>query len=305
MTYDIVMCMHPEHKDIAVKTIKSLHFFLGSRKIFVITSEEAFNNLKEKVENSVPLHFLDENELIDGFDLTEIKKIMFDELGTEGRANWYFQQFLKMAAAQHPEIEGHYLIWDSDTLLLRKIEFFDDAGNIFFNPIKNTSQSYFDLIRNALGIERQVEYSFINEHLMIRKDYMLELIDALEKRAPATMSWVRYLIHSMGKQTFSYLGFSEFETYGNFVAYHHKNIYKPRPLKTARAGAEFFGMNPNKYDYFRLMRNGYTLISFEFRHRSSGFKIIKEKIKSIVYYSACLMQEENEALRKNAFQITA
>lgn len=305
MIYDIVMCMHPEHKDIAVKTIKSLHFFLNSRKIFVITSGEAFNGLKEKVENSVPLQFLDENELIEGCDLTEIKKIMLDEMGTEGRANWYFQQFLKMAASLHPDIGDHYLIWDSDTLLLRQIEFFDDAGNILFNPIKDTSQSYFDVIRDALGIERQVEYSFINEHLMIKKDYMLELIDALEKRAPENMSWVRYLIHSIGKQTFSYLGFSEFETYGNFVAYHHKNTYKPRLLKTARAGAEFFGMNPNKYDYFRLMRNGYTLISFEFRHSTSGFKIIKEKIKSRVYYFACLMKEDNEVLRKNAFQITA
>lgn len=305
MTYDIVLCMHPSHKNIAVKTIKSLQYFLDGQKFFVITSQDAFTALKEKIDRNVPLHFVDENTLIEDFDLSEVKKAMLEEMGRNDRANWYFQQYLKMAAALLPEIGDHYLIWDSDTLLLRRIEFFDESGKILFNPMKGGSQSYFDLIKDALAIERQVEYSFINEHLMIKKALMVDLIHTLEERAPGNMSWVRYLIHSMGRQKFSYLGFSEFETYGNFAAYHHKDMYKPRVLKTARAGAEFFGMNPDKYDYFRLMRNGYSLISFEFRHRTSTFKVIKEKMKSRVYYYKYKVKGENKALRHNAIQMSS
>lgn len=206
MIYDIVICMHSADRDIAIKTIKSLHYFLNSRRIYVITSSSDFKILRKNVRNNISLHFVDENAVIKNLDLSETKNLLAYDKRSEQRANWYFQQLLKMGIALHPEIANHYLIWDSDTILFQSINFLDDSGAILFNKTPDIEESYFDLIDDLLGIKRQVNYSFINEHLMIKKEYMIELINVLQEKSPANMSWDRFIFHTLKKQTFSYLG---------------------------------------------------------------------------------------------------
>ncbi|NBC64093.1 MAG: hypothetical protein GVY07_00345, partial [Bacteroidetes bacterium] len=136
--------------------IHSIDHFLQSRKIFLITKSEVFEEIKTRTRPDMPLYFLNEDELIDGLSLAGIQAILKNRMKTEIRGNWYFQQIIKMAVSQLPEIAEHYLIWDSDTNLLRPLTFFDKEGHIFFNPKKENHQPYFQFLLDLLDIEKQV-----------------------------------------------------------------------------------------------------------------------------------------------------
>lgn len=81
-----------------------------------------------------------------------------------------------MSICNLSDMAYHYLIWDSDTVLLQPLIFFDQDEKVPVNPKTEYHKPYFELIKKVLSIEKQVDFSFISEHLMINKSYMNELI---------------------------------------------------------------------------------------------------------------------------------
>lgn len=283
MVYDTVICVSPEHKYIAIKAIKSLHLFTESKKIFVITSHDNFDFFQNKLNNNFPITLIDENTLIDKIELNIIKNILIDRIGSPQRAGWYFQQFLKMSASTLPEIENYYLIWDSDTILLHPIDFFDQNGKVLINPKTEHHKPYFKLLDKVLDIQKQVDFSFISEHLMVNKFYMKELIDLIQDRFNNELSWVEIIINSIDNKDLGGSGFSEYEFYGNYIASRHKNSYMIKPLKSLRDGTKFYGSSPSKYDLCQLMRNDFVFVTFEIWQTMSARQSLTSKIKSLVY----------------------
>lgn len=254
MIYDTVLCAHEDDSVIAPLAIHSIDHFLQSRKIFLITKSEVFEEIKMRTRPNIQLHFLDEDELVEGLSLNRIEAILNNRMEGEVKGNWYYQQFLKMAVSQLPEIANHYLIWDSDTILMRPITFFDEDGDIFFNPKTENHQPYFQLLHDLFGLEKQVEYSFIDQHLMIKREFMQELIQKILKKTPDNHPWYWMILQSINDENLRNHGFSEFETYGNFVVNRHPGVYKPRPIKTGRGGTSTFGLQPSRFDFSGLLR---------------------------------------------------
>jgi len=80
-------------------------------------------------------------------------------------------------------------------------------------------------------------------------------------------------------------GFSEFETYGNFVALKHQQSFRCRSLKSTRYGAELYGTDPDPCDLFCLMLFGYVFASFESWQTVSRGKVAVRKISSRIVYA--------------------
>ena len=57
-------------------------------------------------------------------------------------------------------------------------------------------------------------------------------------------------------------GFSEFETYGNYVDTFYKGVYKHKRVESLRQGAVLFGMSPSEEDLLWASKD-YDMISFE------------------------------------------
>ena len=57
-------------------------------------------------------------------------------------------------------------------------------------------------------------------------------------------------------------GFSEFETYGNYVMKYHPGMYELRTLRGLRKGAEFFGTAPTEAQ-LKWAAKSYDTIAFE------------------------------------------
>ena len=175
--------------------------------------------------------------------------------------NWYYQQFLKMAYAQICDSD-YYLCWDSDTIPLRKIKMFNDDGKPYLDTKSECNQSYFATIERILGFNKIIEKSFISEHMLFSKNFMLELIDDILKANYPGDTFPEKIIYSLGNDNLV-RGFSEFETYGTFIGMKHPSAYKLRAWKSFRNLGFFVSIsNFSKADKEWLSKD-YDAVTFE------------------------------------------
>ena len=278
MIFDALLCVAEQHNNIAVKAIRSLRLFTRCRNILVITSAGNLAFLEQRLSGLVSgITFLDEDRLIPGVDLAAIQGILHQKAGAPRRGGWYFQQFLKMQASKFPGIADHYLIWDSDTILLRDLEFFDEQGRVLVTPTKRHHKAYFQTIKRLLDLDKRTDYSFVAEHLMVKAAYMRELLERLEACATDGQSWAEAILDAVTPAHLPTIGFSEYETYGTYVAARYPDSFRSRDLKGTRKGAVAFGINPDAHDLFALMQSGYIYATFEVYMPRSGATIRRNK----------------------------
>jgi hypothetical protein len=169
--------------------------------------------------------------------------------------------------------------------MLQPVEFFDANGRVLVNPKEEHHKPYFELTEKLLGFGRSVSFSFISEHFMVNTGYMRELLQTIESRAPGAKNWVYAILDQITVENLKHSGFSEFETYGNFLQVHHPESYCCRPLNSSRTGATFFGMSPNKWDVYYLLKQDYCFVSFERWNRKKGWRLWPAKIRSAGIYA--------------------
>ena len=298
MIYDSVLCVAPQHKNISLRAIQSLHLFAQPRRIYIVTARKYFPFFETALETRLPVHLLDEDTVMDGLSLQYMQEYFNRRIGWSNRAGWYFKQFLNMSMANVPEVADHYLIWDSDTVLLQPTTFFSPDGRVLVNPKAKIHKPYFDLIRKILGLEQQVDFSFISEHLMVNTSYMKELVGDIARQTSGKMPWFELILNSLDDQELYGAGFAEYETYGTYIAHNYRNSYQCRPLKSIRSGARSYGTNPSKYDFFSLMMAGYAFATFEVWETTSKTRITINKAASKLLYMACSLLN----LRINLFR---
>lgn len=277
MNYDAVMCVGKHHIDIGIKSIRSLLLFTEAGKIFVVSPRPVLDSIKHKIGGHNRIRFIDEDHVIDPTAINDIREKFTKRAGSDSTFGWYYQQFLKMSVCELPELSDYYLIWDADTVLLKALSFFDKDGKPFIAPSAEHHKPYFQLTNKVLGFDRQVKFSFISEHLMVKKEYMKLLLSALATHAPPDTSWIEFIIDSIDVKNIHRSGFSEYETYGNFIALKFNDSFTCRKIKSTRYGSKRYGNKPDQYAFFGLMRFGYTYATFEAWHKPSKLKL---KIKA-------------------------
>mgnify|MGYP001767213401 CR=1 FL=1 len=281
--FDVIMPVVSQHNRIASLSIASLMRQIRPNHVYVITSKNNFDFFNV-LKNDSPVITLDENELIPGINLQSLGDFIERAGQKRSRAGWYLQQFLKMSACRLPGISDHYLIWDADTVMLRPIQFLNEKNQALIKPSTEYHQPYFDTYFKLLGKTRSVDFSFISEHFLIKSRYMQELLDAIADHTTSQSHWVWKVMASIDPQHLSGAGFSEFETYGNFVNTVHPGAFALRPLKTIRYGARKFGPIPNRYDLYRLSLSC-AYASFEsWDTEGRRFRIWAEKFLSVLVY---------------------
>lgn len=283
--FDAIMPVTHQHNHIASLSIISLVRNVKPRHIYVITPKDNFPFF-ERLQNNCPIMMLDENDVIPEVNLQSIAEFIANAGQNPARAGWYFQQFLKMSTCFLPDITDHYLIWDADTIMLKPIQFLNEKNQTLIKPSSEYHQPYFETYEKLLGKTRNVDFSFISEHFFIKSAYMKELIQAIEEHASSKRHWVWNIMNAVQPEHLSGAGFSEYETYGNFVNTVHPETFVLRPLKTIRYGARKFGPIPNRYDLYRLSLS-HSYASFEsWDTQGHPLKIWSEKLLSaLIYYT--------------------
>ena len=198
-------------------------------------------DLKESVEEeqrstSLPIEFLDETDLISYDQLMGAMRNRLKAAGYEmadnSRPGWYYQQFLKMAYSQVCDYE-YYMSWDADTIPLRKIDMFNPAGKPYFDIKPECLSGYFRTIQNLFGFGKVIAKSFVSEHMLFRVDYMKEMIAEIMRAPYDGNSFYEKIFFSIDLDNMK-RGFSEFETYGTWVAMRHQTAYMLREWHSLR-----------------------------------------------------------------------
>jgi hypothetical protein len=178
----------------------------------------------------------------------------------QDRVGWYLQQFVKISAVLTHDDRDVVLIWDADTVPLKKLEFINSSGQFIYYKGDEYRKSYFDFIERALGLKRTQNFSFIAQSLILKVSWARELTNALTQSAK--LPWIDAVLSFLDKAEPA--GFAEFETLGTWIWNHHPNEILITNKPWYRNGLSLVG-NPlvlSKLIWVGLAKH-YDFISFE------------------------------------------
>ncbi|MDR2342473.1 MAG: hypothetical protein LBD84_05490 [Campylobacteraceae bacterium] len=135
--------------------------------------------------------------------------------------------------------------------------------------------------------------SFIAEHMMIDKDIMVEIIERIEKNKKISGNkFYEKILYAIDRNEIIGSGFSEFETYGNYVLKYYPEKYRLRELRMLREGSYFINKKDINNNVLNWIAKSYDTVSFEDHETNKMIKkfkslfrwIIKTRIISFKYY---------------------
>lgn len=215
-----------------------------------------------------------ESDLISYSEIRKLLQSRTNDPNVTKRTGWYLQQFLKMAYARVCS-DKYYLLWDSDTFPLKKIDLFNNEGIPYLDFKTEYNKSYFNTLSKILpGYSKSFSGSFISEHMLINSHFMCELLDQIEaNNSIEGKTFYEKIINSIDFKDLSGSGFSEFETYGTFVYKKYFDAYQLRRWRSFRYGGFF--LNPKDFDnqaLFSWLGSYYHAVSIEKVHNLSCFR---------------------------------
>lgn len=259
--YDLVIPIHIKDINKTFHNQKLLKKFIEFNNIIIIGSEIVKKFCKEKKR----IIYIHEDTLIPKKEINEL----FIKRGIENqhRVGWYFQQFLKMAYSRICKNE-YYIIWDADTIPIKKVHMFEKNHPIFDMKTEHHIP-YFITMSRLIPDLKFVNRSYISEHMIIKTEYMKNLLNEIESKSNITGKkfWEK-IIMSIDKKDITKSGFSEYETYGSYVDTKYPTLYNHREWHSLRKPEIYFGNidKLNQKDII-LFSKKYDAITIEAKHK--------------------------------------
>jgi len=216
----------------------SLFQSLEMRKFKVVDEDSYIGNLRDELKTRLPKEY-------------------FNMVG------WYLQQFLKikLAEASSCSSDGVVLIWDSDTLPLKKLKFFDSSSDIFYYYDGDEyHREYFVTIDALLGLEKLNNSSFISQCIVFKKGWLLEMLSEIESKH--NKNWESAVLNSINFE--KKYAFSEYETLGTYIFSKYKNKMKfCDSTRWNRFGRRLLKGSLESYPSLMSTLNQYDFIAYE------------------------------------------
>lgn len=262
--YKLVLLANRADIDMTLHNIIYFKEYIKPKEIVVIGTDE----IPKHIWESKDINFVLEDTIFSGLNFKNVKLKMNEILHgekCEHGPGWFLQQFLKMAYSFLCE-ENEYLIWDGDTIPVSKVTMKDSiTKKLYFDRKEEHYIPYFQTIQKLFpSIEECYENSFISEHMIIKKNLMIEMIQKIESNVELKgESFWEKILYTMGKDGLKQSGFSEYETYGNYVMKYHPEEYILRTWMSVRDAACYFNAKQMEQWQLKWISISYQAISFE------------------------------------------
>jgi hypothetical protein len=219
--------------------------------IVIVAHEKDFNNIKHIVKHcSSNLEFdsfhliLSERKEYTDMDLlstlttkpiykhleTDVLKIDKDRV--KHRPNWIYQMLLKMF--QNVTENDNFLIIESDCLILKNIEFFEDNKTIFYLTRDQFHEPYFNFSNKILNLDKSHPHSFISEFMMYDKKKINHMLN--ESNCENTLDFLELIYNNVHSGCYP----ADYELYGNFCFKYYPNEFLSKPVDYNFYGRESF-----------------------------------------------------------------
>lgn len=149
--FDVIIPIKAFDWNTAKRTVEYIRKNIVPRNIKIVSSKALLNNSDFKDSD---VEFLDEDFIYNGLTLQNVKTTM-SKFGLDNNsAGWYLQQFIKLSYSRLCK-DDYYLVWDSDTVPVRKINFFDETTGLPYIDLKREYHPrYFKTLKLLLGLEK-------------------------------------------------------------------------------------------------------------------------------------------------------
>jgi len=144
------------------------------------------------------------------------------------------------------------------------MSFFTPEGQLIFTKADECHAPYFETYRRLFGCDAPYEFSFISQHMPVRKSRLREMLELIERRLPGNNNWAWKIMRSLPSQGINL--FSEYETYGHYMKQRHAGEIVFRDVPWLREGTKIYGFPPKNRDINALAEN-YSFVAFEARDR--------------------------------------
>ena len=256
MKYTVIMPVKSDDLHLVEMNYKRVMKYVDAEKIIVITNTA---NLEQVTGLGPEVSFIDENSMYEGLSFSATKEEMIKG-GLDPKLTGHcFQQLLKMAYCYVNQDDG-YLVWDADTIPARHVPFYNEETSKYIFYMKSEYvKTYFDHLKKLLQIDKQIEKSFISEHMYFRNDVMREINELIQanNEVPGEKWWQK-VVRAMNCGN----GMSEYEIYGNYVLSKYPDMYELRDALSLRFGRNVLGSNPTE-EQIEWMSEEYEAISIE------------------------------------------
>jgi hypothetical protein len=261
--FDLLVLTIPRDLPVLAIGMPYMRSFLAPRRTIFAASHSCLEALMDAGIASEGDSLLDEDSLCPGLSLSVVEAMLRARGIGSQRAGWYLKQMLNFAYAMREDAPAHYLTWDADTIPLKPIPFFDASGRTILERKTEYHEPYFSTLRRLLGIDRQVDYSFIAEHMMFDKDIVRALVhDAMAGKEFDGRAFAQRILGSVDDKDLSTMGFAEYETYGHFATARFVERITTRDLPSSRRGSTYFRRPPKAFQLYAMSRK-YSWASFE------------------------------------------
>jgi hypothetical protein len=213
MFKSIITCCTKKDIRVLVYTIKSIRKYISDCPIFVYVPDLEYDYFSARIIIQDVLIKKDSTQ-ISSSELTSIKEALA-KFKREKMTGWYIQQFIKIKSASQFAPNDAVLIWDSDTIPLRPINFINRDGSMNYFVNSEYHEPYFNTINDILHLSKQITPSFISQCFPLYSKFAVELINDLGGYDKWIYNIMKYLDIS------SDCAFSEYETLGTYIKYHH------------------------------------------------------------------------------------
>lgn len=222
-----------ENIPIIIENYHRLKYFYNDFNIFVICPKKEINLFKKNLKFN-EFVVISEDQIISSIKFKKIflklsKKYRFKNLFKE-RLSWYYQQILKLSFIFYffKKFKKKIILWDADTIITKKIKFFDGNYSVKFGTFSEFHKSYFEINKELLRevpkyfISSVIQFGALTEIeckiLMNKLNLKSKRINVISNNLSSLILKKIFLINN------SYNGslFSEYELIGN-----SNNLIKP------------------------------------------------------------------------------
>lgn len=248
MTQNVLyICQVSLARDIPIikENYENFRSLYESIKIFIICPQNEIEVFKKEV-NFPEVEIINEDSIISFENFINIyENLSFSikyKKQFENRLSWYYQQILKISFVLNflSKNQKDIIIWDADTIILKKINFFKNKKSIKYGTLFEYHKPYY--LTNEYILKEQPKYfiSFLTQFIAISKlefNFIVEKIfknQFYEENLAKKISEI--ILQSVFHQHKEYNGslFSEYELLGQLNYMFDTN--KQKPLLTLRYG---------------------------------------------------------------------
>ncbi len=210
------------------------------------------------------------------------------------RLKWYYQQVLKVTFLIDfvNKYKNKIVIWDADTLILKKINFFEKNISISYGTTSEYHRAYYDTNRIILKKLPKYFISCLAQFISISEKenkYLQKNISKFIKRRKKTSEWITEVIFkaiSKAHQNYNGSMFSEYELIGQ-----SNLIYKNKKQKLISGLRENISGKLNNIQKKIVRLLGYKYVAYEHTHNNKFSKNMLKRNQDWYFFLKILINK--------------